>query len=294
VAKPVKVDEELLAKIAEAQKAEAKGTDFTYEERDVILYNLGVGAKRTELPLVFEGSEDFQALPTFGVIPPQSAETPYDLPSLVPNFNPMMLLHGEQYLEIRQYPIPTSATLVSYPKLIEVVDKGAAAVVRSGVTTVNKATGKDVFYNETTVFLRGSGGFGGQSKGSDRGAATAANAPPERVPDAVVEEKTADDQAAIYRLSGDYNPLHIDPAFAKMGGFKAPILHGLCFFGIAGKAVYQKYGAFKNIKVRFAGSVIPGETLVTEMWKEGKKVIFQTKVKETGKLALASAAVELV
>jgi len=79
-----------------------------------------------------------------------------------------------------------------------------------------------------------------------------------------------------------------------MGGFKTPILHGLCFFGIAAKAIYQKYGAFRNIKVRFAGTVLPGQTLVTEMWKDGNKVIFQTKVKETGKLAIASAAAELV
>ncbi len=206
----------------------------------------------------------------------------------------MMLLHGEQYLEIRQFPIPTSATLVSYPKLIEVVDKGSAAVVKSGITTVDKATGKDVFYNEMTVFLRGSGGFGGNPKAGDRGAPTAANAIPKRAPDAVVEEKTTEEQAAIYRLSGDYNPLHVDPEFAAMGGFKEPILHGLCFFGVAGKAVYKTYGAFKNIKVRFAGTVTPGQTLVTEMWKDGNKVIFQTKVKETGKLALASAAVELV
>jgi multifunctional beta-oxidation protein len=88
--------------------------------------------------------------------------------------------------------------------------------------------------------------------------------------------------------------LHVDPSFAKMGGFKAPILHGLCFFGIAGKAVYQKYGRFKNIKVRFAGTVLPGQTLVTECWKEGGKVLFQTKVKETGKLAISGGAVELV
>ena len=79
-----------------------------------------------------------------------------------------------------------------------------------------------------------------------------------------------------------------------MGGFKVPILHGLCFFGIAGKAVYERFGQFKNIKVRFAGTVLPGQTLVTEMWKEGSKVIFQTKVKETGKLAIGGAAVELV
>jgi multifunctional beta-oxidation protein len=91
-----------------------------------------------------------------------------------------------------------------------------------------------------------------------------------------------------------HSPLHVDPSFAKVGGFPVPILHGLCFFGIAAKAVYKKYGAFKNIKVRFAGTVLPGQTLVTECWKEGNKVIFQTKVKETGKLAIASAGAELV
>jgi len=288
------INQEILDSIKQALKAEAKGSEFKYEERDVMLYNIGVGAKRTDLPLVFEGNDDFHVLPTFGVIPPFNAETPFDISSIVPNFNPMMLLHGEQYLEIKQYPIPTSGTLISYPKLIEVVDKGSAAIVKSGVTTINAATKQPVFYNESTVFLRGSGGFGGQKKGSDRGAATAPNKVPDRAPDAVVEEKTTEEQAVIYRLSGDYNPLHVDPAFAKMGGFKMPILHGLCFFGFAGKAVYQKYGPYKNIKVRFAGTVNPGQTLVTEMWKEGNKVVFQTKVKETGKVALASAAVELV
>lgn len=93
------------------------------------------------------------------------------------------------------------------------------------------------------------------------------------------------------------SPLHVDPAFAAVGGFNAPILHGLCSFGMAAKAVYQQYGAFRNIKVRFAGTVVPGQTLVTEMWREGGKsnrVVFQTKVKETGKLAISGAAVELV
>ena len=260
----------------------------------MILYNLGIGAKKTDLPYVFEGAEDFQALPTIGVLPFFSAESPYQIDDVVPNFSPMMLLHGEQYLEILQYPIPTSGTLVSYPKLLEVVDKGSAAILKSGTTTVNKETGKPIFYNETSVFIRGSGGFGGPSKPEDRGAATAANKPPSRAPDFVAEEKTTEEQAVLYRLSGDYNPLHVDPAFSAVGGFKVPILHGLCFFGIAGKAVYQKYGPYKNIKVRFAGTVLPGQTLVTEMWKEGAKVVFQTKVKETGKLAIASAAVELV
>ncbi|KAE8450509.1 bifunctional hydroxyacyl-CoA dehydrogenase/enoyl-CoA hydratase fox2 [Mollisiaceae sp. DMI_Dod_QoI] len=285
---------EILANIEKAKKAESKGTEFKYEEKDAILYNLGVGAKKTDLPLVFEGDENFQVLPTFGVIPFFSAETPYQISDIVPNFSPMMLLHGEQYLEILSYPIPTSGTLISHAKLLEVVDKGNAAIVKSGITTLNKATGKPLFYNESTVFIRGSGGFGGEKKAQDRGASTAANKPPSRPADWVHEEKTTEEQAVLYRLSGDYNPLHVDPAFAKMGGFKVPILHGLCFFGIAGKAIYGKYGRFRNIKVRFAGTVLPGQTLVTETWKEGGKVLFQTKVKETGKLAIASAAVELV
>ncbi|KAH9829066.1 multifunctional beta-oxidation protein-like protein [Teratosphaeria destructans] len=285
---------DVLANIEKAKKAKAEGTEFSYDERDVILYNLGVGAKRTDLPLVFENSEDFQVLPTFGVIPTFNAVAPFSFGDIVPNFSPMMLLHGEQYLEIRSFPIPTEAVTVSYPKLIEVVDKGAAAVVTTGSTTKDKKTGKDLFYNESTTFIRGSGGFGGPKKGTDRGAATRTYKPPTRAPDATVEEATTEEQAAVYRLSGDRNPLHIDPEFSKVGGFKTPILHGLCFFGIAGKAVVKTYGPFKNIKVRFAGVVLPGQTLVTEMWKEGNVVVFQTKVKETGKLAIAGAGAELM
>ena len=138
------------------------------------------------------------------MIPPFDAETPYNLDDLVPNFSPMMLLHGEQYLEVRKYPVPTSGRLISKAKLLEVVDKGNAAIVKSGVTTVNAETGEDVFYNEMTVFLRGCGGFDGQKKPANRGASTAANKPPARAPDAVVEEKTTEEQAAVYRLSGDY------------------------------------------------------------------------------------------
>ncbi|KAI8679971.1 hypothetical protein NCS57_00276500 [Fusarium keratoplasticum] len=287
-------ESEHLKIINETLKKEGNPTEYKYEERDVILYNLGVGAKRTDLKYVFEGDENFQVIPTFGVIPPFNAEMPFDFDTIVPNFSPMMLLHGEQYLEVRKYPIPTNARLVTRGRLLEVIDKGSAAIARTSTTTVDAATGEEIFYNESNIFLRGCGGFGGPKRGKDRGASTAANKPPARAPDVVVEEATSDDQAAIYRLSGDYNPLHIDPAFAKVGGFKAPILHGLCFFGIAGKAVYERFGEFKNIKVRFAGSVIPGQTLVTEMWRDGNKITFQTKVKETGKLAIAGAAAELV
>ena len=126
--------------------------------------DLGVGAKRTDLPLVFENDDNFQVLPTFGVIPTFNAIVPYSMNDVVPNFNMKMLLHGEQYLEIRG-PIPTEATLTSYPSLVEVVDKGKAGVVVSGSVTKDKRTGKDLFYNESTTFIRGSGGFGGPSKG---------------------------------------------------------------------------------------------------------------------------------
>ena len=129
---------------------------------------------------------------------------PYDYDAIVPNFSPMMLLHGEQYLEVRKYPLPTSARLVSKGRLLEVVDKGSASIIKNGITTVNADTGEEVFYNEMTVFVRGAGGFDGPKKGKDRGPATAANVPPKRAPDVVVEEKVSENQAAIYRLSGDY------------------------------------------------------------------------------------------
>ncbi|KAA8892901.1 hypothetical protein FN846DRAFT_981278 [Sphaerosporella brunnea] len=285
-------NKEILTAIEKAKKATAVGSKYTFDDKEVILYNLGIGAKRTDLKWVFEGAEGFEALPTFGVVPYFNAEAPFTFDEIVPNFNPMMLLHGEQFLEIKKFPIPTSGTLTSYPSLVEVADKGAAAVVVTRTETKDES-GDVVFVNETTTFIRGSGGFGGNPKVTDRGAATAANKPPARNPDKVVEEKTSPDQAALYRLAGDRNPLHIDPAFSSVGGFKDPILHGLCFMGISGKHVYQGFGRFKNIKVRFAGTVVPGQTLRTEMWKEGGKVIFQTKVVETGKLAIAAAAVEL-
>jgi len=287
-------DTGFLENIEKAKRMQCEGSEFNYDDRDVILYNLGVGAKRTELPLIYEGSDSFQVLPTFGVVPPFGAEAPWNVDDILPNFNPTMLLHGEQYLEIRKFPVPTVAKLVSYPQLVEVVDKGKSAIMVSGAITKDAATGEDVFYNESSAFIRGSGGFGGPSKGANRGAATAVHQPPKRKPDAVVEEATTEEQAALYRLNGDRNPLHVDPEFSKMGGFKTPILHGLCFFGISGKHVYQTYGPFKNIKVRFAGTVLPGQRLRTEMWKEGGKVIFQTTVVETGKPCIIGAGAELV
>lgn len=272
-------------------KFSAEG-EYKYDFKDVILYNLCLGARATDLKYTYENDENFQVIPTFGVIPFFSIAIDYS--NLIPNFNPMMLLHGEQYLEIRKWPLPTSGDLINIGTPIEVLDKGKAAVIVSEVISKDKETGEDYFYNVSSMFVRGSGGFGGQSKALNRGAITAANKPPSRAPDYTLDYKIDADRAAYYRLCGDFNPLHIDPEFAAAGKLPKPILHGLATFGISGKILYDHYGPFKNIKVRFSGHVIPGETIRVESWKEGNKVIFQTKVVERNTIAISAAALELM
>ncbi|KAK6542005.1 hypothetical protein TWF694_007776 [Orbilia ellipsospora] len=287
--------------IEAAKQLTSNGTEYKYDEKDVILYNLGIGAEATQLNLVFERSDDFETLPTFGTIPPYSSippfnpDLPYTMEDILPKFSLPMLLHGEHYLEIKRYPLPTSGILVSHSKVVEVIDKGTAAIIITAATTKDAITGDEVFYNEFSLFVKDAGGFGGPRKVSDRGAATAVNNPPvDREPDLVVEEKTTRQQAALYRLSGDLNPIHIDPGVSRINGFEVPILHGLCTFGIAGKHIHQNFGRISNMKVRFAGVVIPGQTLQTKMWKEGKRIVYQVVVVETGKLAISNAAAELI
>ena len=137
------------------------------------------------------------------------------------------------------------------------------------------------------------GGFGGE-----RGTSEKVNVPPERAPDATMSEQTSEKQALIYRLSGDINPLHADPAMAAVGNFDRPILHGLCTFGYATRAVLKHFcdndpARFKSIGVRFSKHVFPGETLVTEMWRDGSHVTFQTKVKERDEVVLSYAGAEV-
>lgn len=277
--------------VKEAKQQAIEPSEYSYEEKDVILYNLGVGAHATELQYTYEQADEFQPLPTFGVIPQFAASASLPLDWL-PNFSPMMLLHGEQYLKIYKE-IPVAGTLVNKPALLEVLDKGKAAAVTTVTKTYEKDSGDLLFENQSTVFIRGAGGFGGKKTGNDRGEASAVNTPPSRKPDAVVERVTNPDQAALYRLSGDFNPLHIDPDFAKVGGFPRPIIHGLCTFAVATKAIVDTYGPISSVKVRFASTVFPGETVVTELWKEDKKVFFTAKVKETGKVVLSHAAATL-
>ncbi len=269
---------------------ELPALEYSYTQKDVMLYALGVGAgtEPDELKFVFES--DLVVLPTYGVIPPFGA-----LFSIVGmegmDFNLAMLLHGEQYLEIFQ-PIPVEGTITSYPTIAAIYDKGKGALVE--IETVTKdSKGNDLFKNRFSTFIRGEGGFGGD-KGPEPGFEA-----PDRKPDRVVEMKTLPQQALLYRLSGDFNPLHADPNFAAMGGFDKPILHGLCTFGFAGRAVLKEYcsnepAVFKAIKVRFSRHVYPGETIVTEMWQEKEdQVIVRAKTAERGEYCLTNAVVWL-
>lgn len=271
---------------------------YTYTERDVALYALGVGAPadpldQRELQFVYELSgEDFKVLPTFAVLFP-SRMIDHMLTGSLPGltFNPMMLLHGEQYLAVHR-PLPTRATVTCAPRVSNVFDKGSGALVITDVPCYDES-GAEIAFGQYSMFIRGVGGWGGE-----RGTSSAPFDPPAREPDAVISEQTAPTQALIYRLSGDTNPLHADPLMAALGGFDQPILHGLCSFGYAGRAVLKAFcdndpSRFKSIRVRFAKHVFPGETLVTSMWREEDRVFFQTSVAERGTVALSSAVVEL-
>ena len=272
-----------------------------YDENDLALYALGIGAARdpldkSELKFAYEMGGDFQALPTFGVMPQMSAmlkaarEGTFTMPGM--SFGFERLLHGEQYMELKG-PMPRKGKLTHHFKFKNAYDKDPNAVVTFAISTVDE-DGTELAYNEMTSFVKGAGGWGG-----DRGPSADINVPPAREPDAVIEEKTDVNQTLLFRLSGDWNPLHADPGFAKAFGYDRPILHGLCTFGHAGRHVIKAFcdnngRKFKSIKVRFAKNVFPGETLVTRMWKESDtRIVFETSVKERNEVVIKNAAVEL-
>lgn len=270
--------------------------EYAYTNLQPILYALGVGMTTKDpdhLKFLFERNEEFSCLPSFGVIPAQAGMfgSLASVPGL--NIDFTKLLHGEQYLELYK-PLPTSGTLKSECIIADILDKGSGAVLLLDVHTYNE--GDLVCFNQFSLFVVGAGGFGGK-RTSDKVKVTVN--PPSRPPDATMTDVTSTNQAALYRLNGDWNPLHIDPTFAAFGGFTKPILHGLCTMGFAARHVLKQYAnndvtKFKSIKVRFAKPVIPGQTLETEMWKEGNRIHLRAKVKENNEVVLTGAYVDLV
>jgi 3-hydroxyacyl-CoA dehydrogenase/3a,7a,12a-trihydroxy-5b-cholest-24-enoyl-CoA hydratase len=273
-----------------------------YTPRDLALYALGIGAGKdpsndADLRLVYEmHGAGMTAFPTFAVIPAMRAlidltQQGHKAPGL--NYGLDRLLHGEQYTEVLR-PLPPSAKLTHRARIKEIWDKGKGAVINTETETYDDS-GELLAINQYIYFIRGAGDFGGE-----RGPASDVNRAPDRKPDAVVEQRVDPDQALLYRLSGDVNPLHVDPGFAKAFGFERPILHGLCTYGHAARHVVNAFAKdgdpryFKSIKVRFVKSVYPGDTLVTEMWKESdQRIVFRTKVKERDEVVIENAAVEL-
>jgi len=277
---------------SKALGADMGSGSFEWTKDDVILYHLGVGAgvpatDPGELEYTYE--KNLKVLPSFGVIPVFGALTGLGgTPGL--EFNIAMLLHGEQDLEIHQ-PIPPEAKVTSNGRVKEIWDKGKAALVVLEVETRDEA-GSPLFTNRFSLFLRGEGGFGGEP------GPKAGNEAPDREPDGVIEVPTMPQQALIYRLSGDKNPLHADPEFAKMAGFDKPIIHGLCSFGVACKAIVDTcldgdVNKVARYQARFAGVGFPGETYETSYWKEGDKILFQTKSVERDAPIISNAAITL-
>lgn len=248
---------------------EGEPVDRSWKAKDCQLYAVGIGCGTNELEFATEKNQ--KVLPTFAVII-GGGGVPL---SKIGNFNFAMLVHGEQAVYLEK-PIPVSGTITSQGKIVEIWDKGSGAVVVTESSSVDKKTGDLIFKTRSSIFLRGEGGFGG-----DRGPKTE-KFEPGRVPDKQVTYPTREDQALTYRLSGDRNPLHSDPEFAKRGGFDRPILHGLCTYGFTGRALLHTYCGgnpekFKAIEGRFSKPVMPGDTLTVSMWQEGNNVLFQTK-----------------
>ena len=230
--------------------------EVVYDNYKAILYALGLGMSRDpidekELDFTFELADDFKVMPTFGTVLMKFnplLEALMTCPGL-PDFNALNILHGEQKVETFK-PFAPSMKLFIDGEISDVADKGKGALL-SVVGNIKDEKGELVCRNTANIFIRGIGGFG------DKGLTQQTiPAPPKRNPDKTVSEPTVSNQAILYRLSGDYNPLHIAPQMAEVAGFEKPILHGLCFYGIAAKAILKEFcnydvSRFGSIAVRF-------------------------------------------
>jgi acyl dehydratase len=275
-----------------ARGAKLPEGETSYTKDQVILYHLGVGAgvpatDPGELAYTYE--KNLKVLPSFAVIPAfGSMGGIANVPGM--QFNFAMLLHGEQEVILHK-PLPPAQKLKTSGHIPEIYDKGKAALVILEATARDEQ-GEKLFTNRFSLFIRGEGGFGGDS------GPKAGNVAPERKPDGVVTRTTLPQQALIYRLSGDKNPLHCDPDFAKMAGFDRPIIHGLCSYGIACKAIVDEVlggdvSQVARYQARFAGVAFPGETYQVSYWKQGKQILLEAKSVERNAPIISNAVVEL-
>ncbi len=250
--------------------AEGGPVERSWNSTQCLLYAQGVGAGVDELEFTTEKSQ--KVLPTFAVIV-GGGGAPMNK---IGQFNPVMLVHGGQAIELFA-PLPPEGKIRSTGRISEIWDKGSGAVVTMESTSVDAETEQPILKTRSTIFLRGEGNFGGE-----RGPSGPTNVPPDRKPDVEISYETRADQALLYRLSGDRNPLHSDPEFAKRAGLEKPILHGLCSYGFTGRALLHGLcdgdpTRFRSMDARFSKPVYPGDTLTVSMWVDGKQAIFQTK-----------------
>jgi acyl dehydratase len=267
---------------AVGQESDPVSTSWT--SKDALLYAVGIGAGTNELAFTTENTNgvEQQVFPTMAVVLGWGKGSAM---RGIGSFNQAMLVHGEQRVTLHK-PIPSegSATLTS--KLVGIYDKGKAAVVATETTATDEADGTPLYTNYSSAFIRGEGGWGG-----DRGPSGPRNVPPEREPDHEITYQTSPDQALVYRLSGDRNPLHSDPSFAAMGGFDRPILHGLCTYGFTGRALLHALcgsdpARFQHVEGRFSSPVLPGDALSIKMWETGPGEAVFTTSKQDGTVVI--------
>lgn len=250
-----------------ALAAPAVAAELAWTPQDVQLYHLGLGAgvpaaDPAELAYVYE--RGLKVLPTFAVVAGRPTGTGlFSTPGI--DIQLVNVLHGGQGIEVHRE-IPAAGRAVATGRITDVWDKGKAAVIRTE-TVVADGDGP-LWTNRSQIFVRGEGGFGGERGPS------ATDGTPAREPDQVIEIRTLEQLALIYRLSGDWNLLHADPAFAAMAGFDRPILHGLCSYGITCRAVVDhvlggEVGRVAEYSTRFAGVFFPGETMRIRVWDDG-------------------------
>ncbi len=260
---------------------------FEYTWKDVVLYSLGVGATADELSFVYENDTGgLKVLPSFCVVPAVRA-----FPNFGEDIEWSRMLHGEHTIKLSR-PIPPQGKLIQTGVITDIFDKGKGAVFHAEISGETE-DGHHIYDAHWAIFYVGGGGFGG-----DPGPKAEPLNPPEGVePDFSISYEVAENQAALYRLSGDLNPLHLDPAAAKRGGFDRPILHGLCTYGFATRAIVNELlggdvARLKEFSARFSDVVYPGDTLTIRGWKVDVGYIIQVRTDRSVVLSNARAVVE--